>query len=563
MTYSKRVSWRVHDLFLALSITVAVVLSPADGYCTAISKTTIEDCEINEYGIDCENMAVLTFPLAYGEEVNLEVLSVKQISKDGEPQTVEETFTISTAKGQPRVRYPLSFLHTVAYFPHEEAICAENGECLDTADAAMPTCGWTYQGSVQLEDSQGFCVDSTAHCLRQGELYFHGYEIGRSAKFFNITGEVVKGDDTSNFLLTPASQLYNFSDDPAYTGELKMRVGLVGELAGYEDIPDLSNYILYVPASPDTHPFVQDYHDNMLLVPREEVSLDGGDCDKIGVSFHTFRAQEAKRNTREIGDCLHNQLFHKHNSDLQKLIVNPDAETSYLVHGKKIFKGSMTFNTGMEKILEYWPTTSDEKSLVSITTDFESVKVIKTESIGAIVEAYVKTFYSMSRDGTMVARIANFGDFKSDYLVSVTDCNMNIDPAIPQQSATLEPYEEVDLNFDIHTVYNLDTTNECLVTLKSTTGRIYDSVPVIFDTKKHLSRYSWEQQKKNEGGEGEECPDHTISDICPCDGGDWKNHGQYVSCVSGAAEELLAAGVITEKEKGAAVFAAGRSDCGK
>ena len=76
----------------------------------------------------------------------------------------------------------------------------------------------------------------------------------------------------------------------------------------------------------------------------------------------------------------------------------------------------------------------------------------------------------MSKNGTLAVNIANFGDLKSDYMVSVTNCNLNINPAIPQQSFTLEPYEEVDLKFDIYTDYNLNTSNECLVTLKSTTG---------------------------------------------------------------------------------------------
>ena len=47
----------------------------------------------------------------------------------------------------------------------------------------------------------------------------------------------------------------------------------------------------------------------------------------------------------------------------------------------------VTFGAGMEKILEFRPAASDEKSLVSITVDLESVKVIKPESTGAIIEA--------------------------------------------------------------------------------------------------------------------------------------------------------------------------------
>jgi hypothetical protein len=49
---------------------------------------------------------------------------------------------------------------------------------------------------------------------------------------------------------------------------------------------------------------------------------------------------------------------------------------------------------------------------------------------------------------------------------------------------------------------------------------------------------------------------------CPCDG-NWKNHGKYVSCVAHAAEDQLAAGLITQAEKGVIVSARAKSGCGK
>jgi hypothetical protein len=53
-----------------------------------------------------------------------------------------------------------------------------------------------------------------------------------------------------------------------------------------------------------------------------------------------------------------------------------------------------------------------------------------------------------------------------------------------------------------------------------------------------------------------------IADLCPCDN-EWKNHGAYVSCVSKAADEFLALGLITGAEKNAIVSTAGKSQCGK
>ena len=602
MTKNRNVLQRPHGLWWALSIGVMVALGPANGFCTAVTKATVEDCTLSEQGMDCAEKDVLTFAVGSGDEVTLDLVTTKLTQKDGVQVPLEETYRVAASKSQPQVRYPLSFVHTVAYFPYEEAICAEELGCDDAADSLNPSCGWTYQGSQQIRHSQGFCADSTAHCLRLGELYFHGYEIGRPSTMFEIGLDVTRGNEMLQFVLSPADQIYNHAYAASYDGSFELKAEIVGELEGYEEIPDLGNYILYIPASPDTHPFVRDYQNNMLLVPREEVSLDGGECDKVGVSFYTFRAQEAKRNTREIGDCLHNQLFHKHNSDLQKLISNPDAETTYLVHGQKIFKGAMAFQPGMEKILEYRPASTDEKSLVALTMDIETVKVVNTESLGIIKEAWVKTFKAMSKEGTMVVEVENYGDMKTDYNVSVTGCNMNIDHAIPQQSVTLDPAGGHTLFFDINTLFNIDTTNECMVTLKGSTGRVYDSVSVVFDSNKHYSDYSWDLQMQNEDGTGEVClpcadengdgicdADDTdadgvvndddscpatpageivdasgcsITDLCPCDG-DWRSHGSYVICVARTARNFRLAGLINGHEKGAIIMAAARSECGR
>lgn len=53
-----------------------------------------------------------------------------------------------------------------------------------------------------------------------------------------------------------------------------------------------------------------------------------------------------------------------------------------------------------------------------------------------------------------------------------------------------------------------------------------------------------------------------IAQICPCDD-DWKNHGQYVSCVAHATNDFVADGLLTGAEKGVIQSEAGASACGK
>jgi hypothetical protein len=52
-----------------------------------------------------------------------------------------------------------------------------------------------------------------------------------------------------------------------------------------------------------------------------------------------------------------------------------------------------------------------------------------------------------------------------------------------------------------------------------------------------------------------------IAQLCPCEGA-WNNHGQYVSCVAHAANDFLAAGLITAAQRGQIQSAAGQSSCG-
>jgi len=58
------------------------------------------------------------------------------------------------------------------------------------------------------------------------------------------------------------------------------------------------------------------------------------------------------------------------------------------------------------------------------------------------------------------------------------------------------------------------------------------------------------------------CDDHEVEFICPCNS-DWKNHGQYVSCVAHATQVLVGEGDITAQERSVIVSTAGQSHCGK
>lgn len=58
----------------------------------------------------------------------------------------------------------------------------------------------------------------------------------------------------------------------------------------------------------------------------------------------------------------------------------------------------------------------------------------------------------------------------------------------------------------------------------------------------------------------------SVAQLCPCSGpqgssAPWRNHGKYVSCTAAAANQLLAAGLMTQAEKDATISEAGQSSC--
>ena len=76
-------------LWVSLLLVVAAT-GPATGG-QVISTADIEDCLVNELGIDCKAKTVVTIPVTYGMETTLEAVPVTTSEKDGEPQSIEST----------------------------------------------------------------------------------------------------------------------------------------------------------------------------------------------------------------------------------------------------------------------------------------------------------------------------------------------------------------------------------------------------------------------------------------------------------------------------------------
>jgi hypothetical protein len=280
-----------------------------------------------------------------------------------------------------------------------------------------------------------------------------------------------------------------------------MRAALLGEFTESRGVPELDNYILYIGTSPPSHEYAQYWWNHMLLVPREELSKDGSEFDKVGIDFYKFRMMGSAASVTDAGDGLHNQLFHKHQTDLDQLISNPGLESTYLVQGKKPFKESMNFASGMDKTLEY-KITDIEYSQVQFVMEAISVKQIETEVDGEF-QAAVDTFESMSNNGVLRATVVNSGDIPAGYIVTVTDPTQKILDGTRAKAVTLQPGPAgaEELTFDIYAAQNVADTHTLTVELRAQTGRLFAQANVNFDTTEHGTKYPRDLQMKNEASQ--------------------------------------------------------------
>jgi hypothetical protein len=260
----------------------------------------------------------------------------------------------------------------------------------------------TWRGEEAL-DRRSTLIDnfSTAHCYRPGEIYFAGFELSPAIVADGIRVRITAGSLSKEFTLSHADPIYQ-----SIVGQQLFIVGRTLNISGrvtyepgsWEGPARLDDYVLYLPASPANHPFTEDILGHAMLVSRDEFDSSGKVCDKVGISYEGFRFQPGRssltiqgqeivgmRETSgriitsdnqiiedvvadkiedkptpygsvcsktKVGDCLHNQLYHKHQNDKQLLAANPDKYTVNLISGMKMFEGYL-FSID-ETRFEYW-----------------------------------------------------------------------------------------------------------------------------------------------------------------------------------------------------------------
>ncbi len=483
--------------------------------------TTIKYCVSTDSDISCENKLWLSLDIAFGLTANLDV-AYMDTSSTGKI-TLEQPITINLVKTRPVWSYPLRYLQTVDFAPYEELVRVNNSRpgiaaCSDGSAAAAPTCGWQLDGGGnRIADSQGFCSNrsllqlksssdpaawwrgekelaaqstltdsfSIGHCLRQSGVSYRGYEIDPPRRDYRINFTVTKAAATLfTFSLSPDIPVWlDISAHPVHAT-------LTADGDAGQAPPDLSGSIVYLPTAlvngkPDWN--------SALLLPRQLVSVDGSDCDKVGTGYSAFRSQLAGADKSVAGACLGNQLKQLLAADLALLTANPEAETDYLLRGKKLFKSGLAEMTGLAlKVVETEPVSSR----VALELDAAQSGTTTYEAVGWIKDASATPFNSLTRQGVMNVVIENVGSTTADYIVALTGCQPGIE-AVSPQARTIAPLEQVTFAVPLRSSVDLTGSHFCWVVLTAPTGREYDRVQIFFDTTGVVEKKPQELMLKN------------------------------------------------------------------
>ena len=102
------------------------------------------------------------------------------------------------------------------------------------------------------------------------------------------------------------------------------------------------------------------------------------------------------------------------------------------------------------------------KLLMSVSKSFYCVLLLlfNDSSSARIVEAYLDPFEALSTTGLLSVYVQNTGELTSTYTIAVSHCSVGIDWVQPQ-SVTLDPGEEKNLTFVIHSFYSIGQINHC------------------------------------------------------------------------------------------------------
>lgn len=334
----------------------------------------------------------------------------------------------------------------------------------------------------------------SAHCLRYDDSWWYrGYQIGQyqidfeiqvhihqsSESHQNTTGEQASSTSTSTLILSPSQM-------SALSLQEGIHVQMVGDFASYAEIESLRNHWLMIPVQPGLSPneIFSSNLDMWMVFPPSKVSTSG-ECDKIGVSYSSFKFQ-SNPCSRPFESCLTNQIYHFEMGDQSRM-----SEGLKPLYNIQRFGGGSA-NEGQLRQLSNGlslklPLMQIRTSLVQLSIKADNIQYVTNVGQGTIVAASICNFAgtecgqfeAISENGYLNILVNNTIAGDAMIHVSVINCSANIFPVL-QHSAAVKGLSTRKFTFEIRATTDLTSNCTCNIVVSNSMSVVTDTRTIEF-----------------------------------------------------------------------------------
>ncbi|XP_022881261.1 protein HAPLESS 2 isoform X2 [Olea europaea var. sylvestris] len=462
-----------------------------------LSKSKLEKCEkvSDSQGLNCTSKIILDLAVpseSSGREASMvaEIVEAEENSTNMRTLRVPPVITIN--KSAAYALYELTYIRDVAYKPQEfyvqtrkcepeagadivkicERLRDENGHIIEHTQPTCCPCG----DQRRVPSSCGNFFDklmkgkaNTAHCLRFPGDWFHVFGLGQRSIGFSIRIEVKTRTKTAEVIVGPENRTAISSDN-------FLRVNLIGDYIGYTDIPQFDDFYLVIPrqGGPRQPQNLGSNFSMWMLLERVRFTLDGLECNKIGVGYEAFNGQP-NFCSAPFWSCLHNQLWNFWNADQNRISRNQIP--LYCVQGRfdRINQhpeaGSRAFSIGITEVL-------NTNLLVELSAD--DIEFVYQRSPGKILGITVPTFEALTQFGIATITTKNIGELEASYSLTF-DCSSGVSQ-MEEQFYIMKPTEVITRSFKLYPTTDQAAKYVCAAILKDSDFSEADRAECQFTT---------------------------------------------------------------------------------
>lgn len=310
---------------------------------------------------------------------------------------------------------------------------------------------------------------NTAHCLRFPGDWFHVFGIGQRSIGFSVRIEVKTGSKVSEVTVGPENRTATSADN-------FLKVNLIGDFVGYTNIPSFEEFYLVIPrqGGPGQPQDLGGNFSMWMLLERTRFTLDGLECNKIGVSYEAFNGQPSFCSS-PFWSCLHNQLWNYREADQNR--INRNQLPLYGVEGR--FErmnqhpnaGSHSFSIGVTEVL-------NSNLLIELRAD--DIEYVYQRSPGKIISVIIPTFEALTQFGVATITTQNTGEVEASYSLTF-DCSTGV-TLMEEQYFIIKPKETSIRSFKIYPTTNQAAKYTCSAILKDSDFSEVDRAECQFST---------------------------------------------------------------------------------